>query len=76
MVYQEHTFLIMYILIDSEIVKEYTVKEVAELFGKNEETIEHWICAGKPPNSFRNLNVKYHRNIKYELQFFISRIFT
>jgi excisionase family DNA binding protein len=35
-------------------VKEYTVKEVAELLGKHEETIKRWIRAGKLPNSYRN----------------------
>ena len=35
-------------------MKEYTVREVAELLGKHEETIKRWIRAGKLPNSYRN----------------------
>lgn len=36
------------------IMKEYTVKEVAELVGKHEETVKRWIRSGKLPNSYRN----------------------
>ncbi|MBG9536134.1 MULTISPECIES: helix-turn-helix domain-containing protein [Bacillus cereus group] len=35
-------------------MKEYTVKEVAGLLGKHEETVKRWIRAGKLPNSYRN----------------------
>lgn len=35
-------------------MREYTVKEVAEILGKHEETIKRWLRAGKLPNSFRN----------------------
>ncbi|HDX9579373.1 TPA: helix-turn-helix domain-containing protein [Bacillus pseudomycoides] len=35
-------------------MKEYTVKEVAELVGKHEETVKRWIRSGKLPNSYRN----------------------
>lgn len=35
-------------------VKEYTVKEVAKLVGKHEETIKRWIRSGKLPHSYRN----------------------
>lgn len=36
------------------LLKEYTVKEVADLIGKHEETIKRWIRADKLPNSYRN----------------------
>lgn len=35
-------------------MREYTVKEVAELVGKHEETIKRWIRSGKFPHSYRN----------------------
>jgi len=35
-------------------MKEYTVKEVAALLGKHEETVKRWIRVGKLPNSYRN----------------------
>jgi excisionase family DNA binding protein len=35
-------------------MKDYTVKEVAALLGKHEETVKRWIRAGKLPNSYRN----------------------
>ncbi|PGL70063.1 helix-turn-helix domain-containing protein [Bacillus sp. AFS055030] len=34
--------------------KVYSVKEVADLLGKHEETIKRWLRSGKLPNSFRN----------------------
>ncbi|MFC0273733.1 helix-turn-helix domain-containing protein [Metabacillus herbersteinensis] len=34
--------------------KIYSVKEVAEILGKHEETIKRWLRSGKLPNSFRN----------------------
>ncbi|MBM7583917.1 hypothetical protein JOC86_000454 [Bacillus pakistanensis] len=36
--------------------KIYSVKEVAEILGKHEETIKRWLRSGKLPNSFRNSN--------------------
>ncbi|MEH7110103.1 helix-turn-helix domain-containing protein, partial [Bacillus sp. JJ1764] len=35
-------------------LKEYTVKEVADLISKHEVTIKRWIRAGKLPKSYRN----------------------
>jgi len=35
-------------------LKEYKVKEVADLLGKHEETIKRWIRSGKFPNAYRN----------------------
>ena len=35
-------------------MKEYTVREVADLLGKHEETIKRWVRTGKLPNSYRN----------------------
>ncbi|MGR5897665.1 hypothetical protein ACT7C8_02280 [Bacillus cereus] len=35
-------------------LKEYTVKGVADLIDKHEETIKLWIRAGKLPNLYRN----------------------
>jgi len=35
-------------------LKEHTVKEVAQLVGKHEETIKRWIRAGKFPHAYRN----------------------
>lgn len=35
-------------------MKEYTVKEVADLVGKHEETVKRWIRSGNLPNSYRN----------------------
>jgi hypothetical protein len=43
-----------YILTEVFFMNEYTVKEVATLIGKHEETIKCWIRSGKLPNSFRN----------------------
>jgi excisionase family DNA binding protein len=44
----------IYYLFGGVFLKEYTVKQVAELLGKNEETIKRWIRSGKLPNSYRN----------------------
>lgn len=35
-------------------MKEYTVREVAQLVGKHEETVKRWIRTGKFPNAYRN----------------------
>ncbi|MED3729003.1 helix-turn-helix domain-containing protein [Priestia filamentosa] len=35
-------------------MKEYKVKEVAQLVGKHEETVKRWIRTGKFPNAYRN----------------------
>ncbi|MED3349099.1 hypothetical protein P4388_10760 [Bacillus thuringiensis] len=35
-------------------LKEYTVKEVADLIDKHEELVQRWIRAGKSPNLYRN----------------------
>ncbi|AVK96795.1 helix-turn-helix domain-containing protein [Lysinibacillus sphaericus] len=35
-------------------MKEYKVKEVADLLDKHEETIKRWIRSGKFPNAYRN----------------------
>ncbi|MDR6998781.1 helix-turn-helix domain-containing protein [Neobacillus niacini] len=35
-------------------MKEYSVKEEAQLVGKHEETVKRWIRSGKLPNSYRN----------------------
>lgn len=48
-------------------LKEYTVKEVAELLGKHEETIKRWIRAGKLPNSYRNSDKEGWRIIESDL---------
>lgn len=34
--------------------KVHSVKEVAKILGKHEETIKRWLRSGKLPNSFRN----------------------
>jgi len=49
------------------ILKEYKVKEVAELLGKHEETIKRWIRAGKLPNSHRNSDKEGWRIIESDL---------
>jgi excisionase family DNA binding protein len=43
----------MFEFLSGELMKVYTVKEVAELLGKREETIKRWIRSGKLPNSYR-----------------------
>ena len=48
-------------------LKEYTVKEVAELLGKHEETIKRWIRSGKFPNSYRNSDKEGWRIIESDL---------
>ncbi|MGN7300580.1 helix-turn-helix domain-containing protein [Ferdinandcohnia sp. SAFN-114] len=48
-------------------MKEYKVKEVAELLGKHEETIKRWIRAGKLPNSHRNSDKEGWRIIESDL---------
>lgn len=39
-------------------MKDYTVKEVASLLGKHEETIKRWIRSGKLPHAFINSDKK------------------
>lgn len=48
-------------------LKEYTVKEVADLLGKHEETIKRWIRSGKLPNSYRNSDKEGWRIIESDL---------
>lgn len=48
-------------------MKEYTVKEVADLLGKHEETIKRWIRSGKLPNSYRNSDKEGWRIIELDL---------
>ncbi|TDK58149.1 DNA-binding protein [Bacillus salipaludis] len=48
-------------------MKEYTVKEVADLTGKHEETIKRWIRAGKLPNSYRNSDKEGWRILESDL---------
>ncbi|QED46777.1 helix-turn-helix domain-containing protein [Cytobacillus dafuensis] len=48
-------------------MKEYTVKEVADLLGKHEETIKRWIRSGKLPNSYRNSDKEGWRIIESDL---------
>lgn len=48
-------------------MKEYTVREVANLIGKHEETIKRWIRAGKFPNSYRNSDKEGWRIVETDL---------
>ncbi|KQL53009.1 hypothetical protein AN964_05440 [Heyndrickxia shackletonii] len=48
-------------------MKEYTVKEVADLLDKHEETIKRWIRSGKLPNSYRNSDKEGWRIIESDL---------
>lgn len=48
-------------------MKEYSVKEVAELLGKHEETVKRWIRSGKFPNSYRNSDKEGWRIIEDDL---------
>ena len=48
-------------------MKEYTVKEVAEIVGKHEETIKRWIRSGKFPNSYRNSDKEGWRILETDL---------
>ena len=48
-------------------LKEYTVKEVAELLSKHEETIKRWIRTGKLPNSYRNSDKEGWRILESDL---------
>lgn len=48
-------------------MKEYTVKEVASLLNKHEETIKRWIRSGKLPNSYRNSDKEGWRIVKADL---------
>ncbi|GAE36318.1 helix-turn-helix domain-containing protein [Halalkalibacter akibai] len=48
-------------------MKEYTVREVASLFGKHEETVKRWIRAGKFPNAYRNSHKEGWRIIESDL---------
>jgi excisionase family DNA binding protein len=63
----EHAFLGTNILIGGDIMNEFTVKEVAELLEKHEETIKRWIRAGKLPNSYRNSDKEGWRIIESDL---------
>jgi len=48
-------------------LKEYSVKEVAELLGKHKETVKRWIRSGKFPNSYRNSDKEGWRIIEDDL---------
>ncbi|WP_242314430.1 helix-turn-helix domain-containing protein [Bacillus cereus group sp. BfR-BA-01355] len=48
-------------------MKEYTVKEVASLLGKHEETVKRWIRAGKLSNSYRNSDKEGWRILESDL---------
>ncbi|MGE7110129.1 helix-turn-helix domain-containing protein [Lysinibacillus sp. NPDC047702] len=48
-------------------MKEYTVKEVAELLSKHEETIKRWIRTRKFPNSYRNSDKEGWRILESDL---------
>ncbi|WP_432703010.1 helix-turn-helix domain-containing protein [Lysinibacillus sphaericus] len=48
-------------------MKEYKVKEVADLLDKHEETIKRWIRSGKFPNAYRNSDKEGWRVIESDL---------
>lgn len=48
-------------------MKEYKVKEVADLLGKHQETIKRWIRSGKFPNAYRNSDKEGWRVIESDL---------
>lgn len=48
-------------------MKVYTVKEVADLVGKHEETVKRWIRSGKLPNSYRNSDKEGWRILESDL---------
>ena len=48
-------------------MREYTVKEVAGLIGKHEETIKRWIRSGRFPNSYRNSDKEGWRIVESDL---------
>jgi excisionase family DNA binding protein len=48
-------------------MKEYTVKEIADLLDKHEETIKRWIRSGKLPNSYRNSDKEGWRIVESDL---------
>lgn len=49
------------------VLNEYTVKEVADLLDKHEETIKRWIRSGKLPNSYRNSDKEGWRIVDSDL---------
>jgi excisionase family DNA binding protein len=48
-------------------MKEYTVKEVAQLVRKHEETVKRWIRSGKLPSSYRNSDKEGWRILESDL---------
>ncbi|WP_338016131.1 helix-turn-helix domain-containing protein [Lysinibacillus tabacifolii] len=56
-----------YIPFGGNSLKEYTVKEVADLFDNHEETIKRWIRSGKFPNAYRNSDKEGWRVIESDL---------
>ncbi|MED3915605.1 helix-turn-helix domain-containing protein [Priestia megaterium] len=48
-------------------MKEYTVREVAQLVGKHEETVKRWIRAGKFPSAYRNSDKEGWRILEGDL---------
>jgi hypothetical protein len=49
------------------LLKEYSVKELADLLEKHEETIKRWVRSGKLPNSYRNSDKEGWRIIESDL---------